>query len=784
MFVGCVCALRATRLFSFRWQRRRQFASGALFRDFFEFDPCSDGFKVMDSVTVGGGDIKGSLGCSSRNIYELGDKSKLLGDVVGTPFPLWTQSLGNSNGSLFGFGLDQGVSLQHLPSLLLGNSTLLGHTQAGATLQSAGPERATSCLTTGRTHELAPPEALVCGSSSSVSRARNILEKTQCVSDKPSGTKHPVDHSPSLEHSIGLSQMQRNETKRPRLTGFQNAEKDRQNPVCSRALITKGTDDETEKAGKTPMNVGVWSDAEMELFYAALRKVGRDFHAVARVVGTRSASQVTGVFHRCLRRAIDPVKRAAIVRPDINAAAEAMHLFDRVLHPDLQIRILFAARELETGTGDHKIPNGSTRSHVCVVAGRCISLPEAIEWSAALLAMLERSDMNRKQSECNLESASKRPADFLAASRSHPESRCDASPGASRERVSTRPLATPQADADARAAVLRKKEISLQIVPIPGSLEELELQRFHKNPRILLTLRPNKKIAAVFDYLAEKWGPCILASFHGLQDQPQPSSPGHALRLRVCTDPAYQTGVTELDHLWDAAACRRAQANGLARWLNRSDDGDALLVKDIYRLCGSPSHIRLQYAWVGISNDSCSTTARRLSNLTARELVSERSPYPPDSRPADATSTVISTDSLVAKSHFVEEAQTESGGRSDRDINAPRSSNEQSIIQNDQRKPPGLGLEYAQCSTDSLLQSLLYGVHTANSMHGSAQNNSNAIHRAIGSPSDAIMISGEKDLETRNRLVANQLAHALGPGDSSSSWIFSLVPMGTTESKP
>ncbi|KAK4531478.1 hypothetical protein CCYA_CCYA08G2335 [Cyanidiococcus yangmingshanensis] len=745
----------------------------------------------MESTVVLGGDTTGCVSSSAREGYELGDRSAAPVDVSGAPFPLWANAFGNSNGSFFGFGLDQGASLQHLPSLLLGNSTLLGHTQAGTTLHALESESA-GCR---------PPavQGGKCGGLQSCERepnnatfrASSTYEKTPGYLAQPSTPTFPADRAASLENVTSRTE-HRVEVKRPKLAGCQVGETGQDKSERVEERTASGANDESKRTGMAPVNVGVWSDAEMELFYKALREVGRDFHAIARIVRTRSASQVTGVFHRCLRRAIDPVKRAAMIHPNIAVIAESLHLFDRVLQPDLQIRILLAARELEGRADEKRGTNSPALNQICMVSGKCSSLSEAINWTTALLSILNQETTTRKQSANGLESVSRGFAGLASRPGGHVSMRCDGSPDGPPDGppdgcspLDPGPLSvSPSAPPEIYAAVTRKKELSLQIVPLPGSLEEIELERFNKNPRILLTLRLTRKINAVFDYLAEKWGPCITASYQDPQRGQQPLRPEHALRLRVCTDSAYTTGVMELDALWNEAACRNARENGLSHWLSRATDGDALLVGDIHRRCGSPAHIRLQYAWIRVDSDSCLAPGRNRPSFCALDPAPRGIQHPSDSRSETAPSQSFSTETQREKPRPPADTEKNTGESSGHANGALHRAEEQIIKHTGSRRNFGPDLDDAQCSTDSLLQTLLYGMNTTSSVHGNTHSGSNAINEPTAATQNVPSVPRDRDPSVGHGHTGNRPGLGTNLGDSSSSWLFSLVTMRPAEPKP
>ena len=341
----------------------------------------------------------------------------------------------------------------------------------------------------------------------------------------------------------------------------------------------------------TGLNVGVWTAEEVNHFYDALQKFGRNFPAIASVLRTRSASQVTGLFHRCLRRAIDPVKRAAAARPDVAHIAESLHLFERLLPPQLQIRVLFAAREIDPrmpSSDDKDADSTDAKERMALgAASKWATLTDAIHWSVALL--------QRLLPEVQLSAETPRPpsdnvecgAEATASRRSHDEPGTCAEPA---ERV--RPPTGKLVDA---ALTRQRREICLQIVPQLDAPEETVLVQHERNPRILLTLRASKRLGAVFDYLVGRWEDCMAQSLAGAASEGGAAQVRDRLRLRVVPPPH---GTTPEWSIADRASGAETRVQ-LSQWWSRAQHGDGIVMDDVHRACGCPEYLRVEYAWLG-----------------------------------------------------------------------------------------------------------------------------------------------------------------------------------------
>jgi hypothetical protein len=670
----------------------------------------------MDSTALGRRGTQTYLAEAGRNIPELETGTRAAEELGTVSLSPWVAQLGNSNGSLFGLGLDKGMSLHQLPSLLFGSSTLLGHTQTGGAVQKLGSDTGTDwCLAIEGTSRDHPAPGLTRVAALPRTENSNNANFGTGSSLRPDMQGAGTAGS-TWKRSAGWMRWRGAGLKRQEVTAAHRSPAAARAATTASELASDGTKHLPKTDGAPSVNIGVWSEHEMEMFYKALLQVGRDFQAMARIIRTRSASQVTGVFHRCLRRAIDPVKRAAMIRPEIAEIAESMHLFDRVLQPDLQIRTLLAARQLETRGIQNKDGVRCIADQTATAFGKCASTSDACSWAAALLSLLRQEPTAETAASARPESSAawlnRAGAGAYAAlserdsHHTEPGHMVDIEP----DRILRKALTTT------RDGKNLNMEVSLQIVPLPRSPEEIKLEQWNRNPRILLTLRLKKRFAAVFDHLAEKWASCIASSVQTSNEMREQLPPAHLLRLRVCTDEAYRTGTAEFDELWNANACRMARANGLGHWMRRSDEGEQLLVSEIHRLCGSPSHIRLQYEWISACGDSESALAPESSeprtavaNACDAACVAYSKPpavgtsCTPPRFPQDAVET-------GAKLEMSSRENNQQWGRNDVHREGRDGVGSTSIQTAGQRT-----LDDAQASTDSLLRSLLYGVQASES---------------------------------------------------------------------
>eukprot|EP00166_Cyanidium_caldarium_P004231 ctg_436.g139 len=341
----------------------------------------------------------------------------------------------------------------------------------------------------------------------------------------------------------------------------------------------------------TGLNVGVWTAEEVNHFYDALQKFGRNFPVIASVLRTRSASQVTGLFHRCLRRAIDPVKRAAAARPDVAHIAESLHLFERLLPPQLQIRVLFAAREIDPrmpSSDDKDADSTDAKERLAPgAASKWATLTDAIHWSVALLQRLlpevQLSAETPPPPSDNVECGAEAPVPR----RSHDEPGTRAQPA---KRV--RPPTGELVDA---ALTRQRREICLQIVPQLDAPEETVLVQHERNPRILLTLRASKRLGAVFDYLVRRWEDCMSQSLADAASEGGAAQARDRLRLRVVPPPHVTPPEWSVaDRTSGAETCMQ-----LSQWWSRAQHGDGIVMDDVHRACGCPEYLRVEYAWLG-----------------------------------------------------------------------------------------------------------------------------------------------------------------------------------------